>query len=80
MTYGHRREPFGERACLSSDGGKTWDVENAIEIKSAVNSDLGYPASVELPDGSIYTVYYQVDKEGEKTCLMGTRWRVVNGE
>jgi len=80
VTYGYRREPFGERACISTDGGKTWDVENPIEIKSAMSSDLGYPASVELQDGSIYTVYYQSDKEGEKTCLMGTRWRVLNGE
>ena len=80
VTYGHRREPFGERACLSGDGGTTWDVEHPIEIASAMNSDLGYPASVELPDGSVYTVYYQIDKEGEKTCLMGTRWRVENGE
>jgi len=74
VVYGHRRKPFSERACVSYDGGKTWDVDNTIEIAGAPNSDLGYPASTELNDGSIYTVYYQIDKEGEKTCLMGTRW------
>ena len=74
VVYGHRREPYSERACISRDGGKTWDVENSIEIKSAINGDLGYPASVKLDDGTIFTIYYQIDKEGEKTCLMGTRW------
>ncbi len=76
VVYGYRRKPFGERACVSYDGGKTWDVERPIELMGAMNSDLGYPASVELGDGSIFTVYYQIDKEGEKTCLMGTHWRL----
>ena len=76
VVYGYRREPFGERACVSYDGGKTWDVEHPIELMGAMNHDLGYPASVELGDGSIFTVYYQIDKEGEKTCLMSTHWRL----
>ena len=75
-VYGHRRQPFGERACFSSDGGKTWDVEHSFTIAPALDGDLGYPASVELGDGAVFTVYYQKDKPGEKTCLMGTKWRV----
>lgn len=75
-VYGYRRAPFSERACFSSDGGKTWDVEHAFTIAPALDGDLGYPASVELGDGAVFTVYYQKDKPGEKTCLMGTRWRV----
>jgi len=74
VVYGHRREPFGERACLSLDSCETWDIDNIIELASAPNSDLGYPASVELDDGSIFTVYYQIERVGEKTCLMGTHW------
>jgi hypothetical protein len=76
VVYGYRREPFGERACVSYDGCKTWDVEHPVEIMKAMNGDLGYPASVVLDDGSLLTVYYQIDKEGEKTCLMGTCWRL----
>ena len=76
VVYGHRREPFGERACVSEDGGKSWQVDNSIELQGAMNGDLGYPASTVLSDGSIYTVYYQIDKEGEKTCLMGTHWKL----
>lgn len=79
VVYGVRRKPFGEYGCLSKDNGKTWEVKNRILISPAMNGDLGYPASVQLDNGSIFTVYYQVDKAGEKTCLMGTRWR-INGK
>jgi hypothetical protein len=75
-VYGYRREPFGERACISINGGRTWDTPHPITIASAHDGDLGYPASVELADGSIFTVFYQKEKPGEKTCLMGTRWRL----
>ncbi len=75
-SYGVRREPFGEKACISKDGGKTWETDTEIMIYPALNSDLGYPASVQLEDGSILTVYYQIDKEGEKTSLMSTHWRL----
>ena len=74
-VYGRRLPPFGQRACLSSDGGASWDAENERVVQTAPNDDLGYPASVQLADGSIATVYYQADQSGEKTCLMGTRWR-----
>lgn len=76
VSYGVRRKPFGEKACISRDGGNTWETDKEIMINPALNSDLGYPASVQLDDGSILTVYYQVDKEGEKTCLMSTHWRL----
>jgi len=77
VSYGHRRKPFGQRACLSRDGGRTWDLDREIVIRDdAPDGDLGYPSSVQLDDGTILTVYYQVDKSGEKTCLMGTRWKL----
>ena len=75
-VYGRRFDTFGEYACLSDDEGRTWDVSNEIKLAGHSNGDLGYPASVELPDGSILTVYYQAENPGEKTCLMGTLWRV----
>jgi hypothetical protein len=45
-------------------------------VQSALDDDLGYPAAVQLADGSIISVYYQLDKAGEKTSLIGTRWRL----
>ncbi len=76
-VYGRRLGPgFGEYACLSDDHGRTWDVANEIKLAGHFNGDLGYPASVQLPDDTILTVYYQAEKQGEKPCLMATRWRV----
>ena len=76
VVFGRRLPPYGERACLSSDAGDTWDAATEREVQTAADADLGYPASVQLADGSIVTIYYQVDWAGEKTCLMGTRWRL----
>ena len=75
-TYGKRWAPFGEYACVSRDNGETWDVENEIMLSSALDGDLGYPASAQLDDGTIWTVYYEADVPGEKPCLKATHWRL----
>lgn len=77
MVYGHRRKPYGQRACLSRDNGQTWDLKNEIAlVDNAPDGDLGYPASAQLGDGTILTIYYQKDQPAEKTCLMATHWRL----
>lgn len=87
-SYGYRRIPFGERACISTDG-VTWDpADETVLSDGAPNGDLGYPASVELRDGSILTVYYQPpvapgttqemhppDPLRTKPAILGTVWR-----
>jgi len=81
VTYSHRRRPFGQRACISRDGGKTWDYDSEILIRDdAPNGDLGYPASIQMDDQTILTIYYQIDKRGGKTCLMGTLWKLPKTE
>jgi sialidase-1 len=76
VSYGHRKEPFGEKACISRDEGKTWDIENQIFLTGAPGQDLGYPSSVQFDDGSIVTVYYQSEAAGKPTVLMSTLWRL----
>jgi hypothetical protein len=76
VVYGYRREPFGERACISRDEGKTWDIDNEIILTGAASRDLGYPSSVQLDDKSILTVYYQAEKFGEAPSLMSTHWKL----
>ena len=76
MVYGLRLKPFSERACVSRDGGKTWDVDHLITLADAPGPDMGYPSSVQLEDGSILTVYYQADHLNEPTCFMSTHWRL----
>jgi len=75
VSYGRRKRPYGQRACISSDGGRTWDVAGEITVATGPNADLGYPASVELPDGTVLTVFYQIARAGEKTSLMAAQWR-----
>ncbi|MSS73571.1 MAG: exo-alpha-sialidase, partial [Candidatus Latescibacteria bacterium] len=77
LVYGVRVPPFGERARVSGDEGETWGDE--IVLCTDTSPDLGYPASAQLGDGSILTVYYQIDQPGEPTCLMGTHWRLGDG-
>ncbi len=76
VTYGRRKAPFSQRACLSYDEGKTWDLENEITLADAPNGDMGYPASVQLKDGSILTVFYQSPGYGQSTNIMSTRWKL----
>jgi hypothetical protein len=77
VVYAKRQAPvFGECACVSRDGGKTWDVANEITLARGFSGDIGYPASVQLKDGSIWTVFYQAEHAGENPSLMGTHWRL----
>jgi Neuraminidase (sialidase) len=62
LTYGERNKPFGVETILSHDKGKTWDIASKTVLAGdAASTDCGYPSSVQLPNGSIVTVYYQVD-------------------
>lgn len=73
-TYGRRTPPFGIRACISKDEGRTWDIENEIILSSSFDADLGYPSSVQLQNNTILTIYYQKKEVSEKPCLIGTKW------
>ena len=71
-VYGHRREPFGIRACLGRDNGDSWDYENEIILRDdLVKRTIGYPTSAVLLDGSVFTVYWDEDAEGN-TSIVGT--------
>ncbi len=75
-TYGYRRDPIGIRAVLSDDGGHTWDLENEIVLRAdgqGHGGDNGYPISVQLDDGHIFTIYYLNDDQNV-THIAGTNW------
>jgi hypothetical protein len=75
-VYGFRQEPYGERAMISRDGGRSWKYHYIIR-DDGPDGDLGYPASVELADGSILTVYYQkIDAKEEKCSFLWSRWEL----
>jgi sialidase-1 len=73
MTYGHRRAPLGNQARTSSDGGRTWS-EPIILSGDGITGDLGYPSTVQLADGSLLSVWYEVLKGSPYAVLRQARW------
>ena len=85
-SYGRRVSPMGQIACLSHNGGMTWDVENKIVLRDDAPEmdlgwppgwDLGYPATLELEPGELLTVYYQIDPPDHKPSIQATRWSLI---
>ena len=75
MTYGHRRAPLGNQARVSSDHGRTWS--EPIELSGdGITGDLGYPSTVELDDGTLVTVWYEVMKDSPRAVLRQARWKL----
>ncbi len=89
-SYGHRREPFGQRVAMSDDNGAHWSRIVSLEtVRYRERSetadigemyyqvpDLGYPATVELADGSLYTVWYRSRMDGSGARIHGCRWKL----
>lgn len=75
LTYGYRIFPFGQRARISYNYGESWGEEIVLR-DDGLNWDLGYPATCELKDGSLITVYYQREKEDLHTGIYYTIWKL----
>ncbi|HLY20058.1 MAG TPA: sialidase family protein [Bryobacteraceae bacterium] len=73
LTYGRRSAPYGIRARLSSDGGKTWSGEIILRNDGGC-WDLGYTRSVQRPDGKVVTVYYFNDAPDHERQIDATIW------
>ncbi len=71
LDVGRYRVQFGGRTERNA-----YTVDPRADGHDGGSGDLGYPASLEMEDGSILTVYYQQEKADEKTVLMMTRWRM----
>jgi len=72
-TYGVRIPPFGMRAKISADNGKTWGDEIVLR-QDAATWDFGYPRTVQRPDGKLVTVYYYNTKESPQQHIAATIW------
>lgn len=74
MTYGYRAKPHGVRARISRDHGRSWGPERVLTSDGATE-DLGYPSTVELADGALLTVWYEVPAGSRFALLRQARWR-----
>lgn len=83
LTYGVRFsdcKPIGSYARVSYDNGETWGEEFLVGRPAPV-WDHGYPSTVELSDGSLYTVYYQRAEETDTfNSVLGSRWKLPTRE
>jgi hypothetical protein len=73
VTFGYRAAPFGIRARVSRDEGRSWS-DDIILRSDAVDWDLGYTRSVQRPDGRIVTVYYYNDAKSTERYIAATIW------
>jgi hypothetical protein len=73
LTYGLRARPFGIRARLSADQGRTWSAPIVLRDDGG-SRDLGYVQSVLRPDGTLVAVYYCNDRSGPDRYLAATIW------
>lgn len=73
MSYGHRRPPFGNQARVSEDHGRTWSEPITISDDGA-GGDLGYPSTVQLPDGKLLTVWYEKLAGSSHAVLRQRTW------
>jgi hypothetical protein len=73
VAYGFRRTPFGIRARLSDDEGRTWG-EEIILRDDGRTWDLGYPRMVQRGDGKLVTIYYYTTQENPEQHIAATIW------
>lgn len=73
LTYGYRAAPYGMRARLSSDEGRTWQPEVVLRGDGG-GRDLGYPRSVQRADGRVVVVYYFHDEPKSDRYIAATIW------
>jgi len=74
LVYGYRAKPFSMRARISDDGGASWGKDIVLRDDGA-GRDIGYPRSVQRPDGKMVSVYYfHDDATGPERYIAATIW------
>lgn len=58
LTYGKRHEPFGVQGKVSRDRGRTWTDSTVVLATDLPGTDIGYPSTARMSDGTLVTVYY----------------------
>ena len=71
-SYGYRIRPYGIRARVSEDDGRTWGPELILR-DDAGSWDLGYPRAVKLSGGEVMVAYYFNRADDKIQCDGGVR-------
>lgn len=73
MTYGYRRQPYGNQARVSTDHGRSWSEPVTLSADGH-SGDLGYPSTVELNDGTLLSIWYEKLASSPRAVLRQARW------
>ncbi len=73
LTYGFRDPPYQIRARISDDDGASWSAERVLRDHGG-GGDLGYPRTVQRPDGAMVTAYYFNDTLESERYVAATIW------
>lgn len=73
LSYGIRKQPSSICSRLSSDGGKTWSKEYVLR-NDGTGRDIGYPRSVQRPDGKVVVLYYFFSEPNPERYIGATIW------
>ena len=74
LIYGYRDAPHRICAKLSSDAGETWGEEIVLRDNGG-DPDIGYPRTVQRPDGTIVTAYYFDEEPDGERFIEATLWK-----
>lgn len=72
-VYGYRLPPYGIRACVSEDEGRTWGPEIVLRDDGG-SWDLGYPNAIEAEPGKIMAIYAFNAKQDRIQANGGVRY------
>jgi hypothetical protein len=73
VTYGYRAIPYGIRAKVSEDNGRSWGEE--IHLRDGAREfDMGYTRTVQRNDGKLVTVYYFTTAERKEQYIEACIW------
>lgn len=73
LTYGLRAAPYEICARISNDAGRTWGKQLTLRGPGG-GRDIGYPASIQRPDGKVVTTYYFHNEPLGDRFVAATLW------
>ena len=73
LIHGYRSAPYGIRARISPDEGRSWSEEIVLRDDGG-GRDLGYVRTVLRPDGKLVCVYYYNDGPDDERYIAATIW------
>lgn len=75
MSYGYRRQPYGNEARVSENEGASWSEPIKIS-DDAIGGDLGYPSTVQLDDGQLLSIWYELMSGSPRAVLRQSVWEL----